>query len=139
MDPIALLKNPRFGDRKNIKVYGILGVSYNNESLYTHLNETIKPSRFLSGDEDEILISATVANMLDVDVNDYVTLEILNLKDVRVSHNFTVRGIFDDEGYMELKDVNGQAFGPLRPLSRGYGTDCQKRRSRWLSSLPLPF
>jgi len=113
-NPIARLVNK---DGKDWLLYGVLAVTPTNESIYSHLDETVEDGNYLSENrDDEILISMSVAKDLDVKVGENVTLNIIG---VGVSCNFIIRGIINDEKYMSLVDVDGASLGPPRLLSDG--------------------
>ena len=119
-NPIARLVNPK--TRKDWMIYGILGITPKNESIYTHLDEIIDEGEYLSETrDDEILISRSIANGLNVKVNDQVSLDVLG---AGVSSNFIVKGIINDGKYESLIDMDGESFGPLRLLSDGSIRTC---------------
>jgi len=119
-DPIARLANPKTG--KEWMIYGILGITPKNESIYTHLDQIIEEGKYLSEDrDDEILISRSIADDLNVKVNDQVTLDILG---AGISSSFIVKGIINNGKYESLIDMDGKSFGPLRILSDGSIRTC---------------
>jgi len=119
-NPLARLVNSKTGN--SWFIYGILGITPANESMYTGLDGTVEHGSYLSGTrDDEILITTSVANNLDTKVDQNVTLEILG---AGVSSSFVVRGIINDERYMSLIDMDGVPFGPSRLLSDGSVRTC---------------
>ena len=120
-DPIAVLRNPKTKDRALI--YGILGIDPANETKYASLDKIIEEGEFLSENgEDEILIGPELADILNVRINETITLDIQGISGV--SRNFTVRGIFDGEKYANLLDLDGKPYGPARILSDGTLRTC---------------
>ena len=117
-NPIARLSN----SKKSWFIYGIVGVTPTNESMYTHLDETVEYGGYLSETrDDEILISMSVASNLNIKVGENVTLEMLG---AGVSSSFIVSGMVNDEKYMSLVDMDGKPFGPTRLLSDGSLRTC---------------
>jgi len=113
-----VLRNPKTKDRALI--YGILGIDPANETKYAPLDKIIE---FLSENgEDEILIGPELADILNVRINETITLDIQGISGV--SRNFTVRGIFDGEKYANLLDLDGKPYGPARILSDGTLRTC---------------
>ena len=120
-DPVATLRNPK--SKHKALIYGILGIDPANETIYVPINKIIREGMFLSEDgENEILISPELADILNVKINDTVSLSIHGIS--RVSGNFTVRGIFDSEKYANLLDLDGKPYGPARMLPDGSSRLC---------------
>jgi len=120
-DPIALLRNPKTKDK--VLIYGILGIDPVNETKYIPLNEIIEEGDFLSETrEDEILVGSELADILNIKVNETITLDIQGISGV--SGNFTVKGIFNDKKYMNIIDLDGKPYGPVRILSDGTLRTC---------------
>jgi len=112
--PIVRLINPKEG--RTWFIYGILGIDPVNESYYTNLKDVVKEGYLTESSQREILISRSVADSLKAKIGDELTLEILG---THVSTSFTVRGLIDDDEYMNLKDLDGASFGPARILKDG--------------------
>jgi len=116
LNPVAQLTNPIVN--KALLIYGIEGIAPANESVFTHLNKLVSKGEYLSeNDGNEILISANLASKLNVNVNQSVYLYISGVSGI--VGNFTIKGIFDDDGYTGIIDLDGQPFGPLRLLPNG--------------------
>jgi len=114
--PVAVLSNPE--TKRKVLIYGILGIDPINETKYIPLNEILKEGNFLSEDrEDEILVGSELASILNIKVNEKVNLGIQGISGI--SRNLTVKGIFDDEKYMSLVDLDGKPYGPARILPDG--------------------
>ena len=114
-NPVARLVNPKTGN--DWLIYGVLAITPANESMYSHLDETVDDGSYLSETrDDEILISKSVADNLDVKAGENVTLMVMG---TGISSNFIIRGIIKDEEYMSLVDMDGTFFGPSRLLSDG--------------------
>jgi len=129
-NPAARLVNPETGN--SWLVYGILGIVPTNESMYSGLDQIIEDGGFLSETrDDEILISMSVARDLNVKADKNVTLEVLGSG---ISSSFIVRGIFNDERYMNLVDMDGISLGPSRLLSDGSLRTCNSTEVVILSS-----
>ena len=128
-NPVVRLVNPETGG--SWFTYGILGVTPGNESMYTLLEETIEGSYLSETQYDEVLVSTSVANSLGLEVGENVTLEVLN---TRVSGNFTVAGVIDDEAYMSLVDMDGPPYGPSRLLPDGSVRRCNSTEVAVMSS-----
>jgi len=119
-NPVARLVNPKTGD--DWLIYGVLAITPANESIYSHLDETVEDGGYLSETrDDEILISGSIADNLDIKVGENVTLMVVG---TGISSNFIIRGIFNDEKYMSLVDIDGASFGPSRLLSDGSIRTC---------------
>jgi len=119
-NPVAWLVNPKTG--KEWPIYGILAVTPASETIYSPLNETIDEGSYLDEDrEDEVLIARTVAENLNVEVGENLTLNIVGAK---VSVPLTLKGIINDEGYAGLKDIDGAPLGPIRLLSDSSARVC---------------
>jgi len=116
LDPLMSLTNTKTGNRWFL--YGVVGITPENELLYTRLNEAIVDGAYLSElRDDEILISRSVASNLSVPkAGTNVTLEAIG---AGVSSNFIVKGIIDDARYGSLIDMDGRPFGPVRVLPDG--------------------
>jgi ABC-type lipoprotein release transport system permease subunit len=112
-NPVARLVNTA-GTRWFI--YGVLGITPNNESKYTHLDEKTDGSYLSETQYYEVLVTGSIANNLGVDVGENVTLEVLG---TRASISFIVVGIIPDEQYTGLVDIDGSPFGPSRLLGDG--------------------
>jgi len=120
-DPIARLVNPA-ETGSDWLIYGVLAITPSNESMYSHLDETIEDGNYLSETrDDEILISRSIAENLHVKVGDDVTLYIVGTD---ISSSFTVKGIINDEKYMNLVDMDGASYGPSRLLPDGSIRTC---------------
>ena len=117
--PIIRLVNPREG--RNWLIYGILGIEPTNETVYTNLKDTVEGGYLSGSGNNEVLISRSVANALRVRIGDNVTLEVLG---AHVSTTFTVVGLIDDEKYVNLLDLDGTPFGPIRLLEDGTVRTC---------------
>jgi len=117
--PAARLVNPESGN--SWFVYGILGVSPQNESIYTRLDESVEGRYLSEARYDEILVSRSVASSLGVEAGENVTLQVLG---TQVSSVFTIAGVIDDEEYMGLMDLDGVPFGPSRLLEDGSVRRC---------------
>jgi len=117
--PVIRLINPKEG--KDWFIYGILGIDPVNESAYTGLKGAVEGGYLSESGNNEVLISRKVANALRVRIGDNVTLEVLG---ARVLANFTVAGLIDDEKYVNLIDMDGMPFGPIRLLEDGTVRTC---------------
>ena len=114
-EPFATLVSPVTG--KSVPLYGLLGIDIANESMFTNIDDIIVKgeSEYLTG--NEVLISMSLANALGVHENEDVHLYIAGVE--RLMRNLAVKGLFGDEEYMSLTDIDGQSFGPLRFFSDG--------------------
>jgi len=85
-------------------IYGALGVFPSLEVKVTKIDRIVVEGRFLrDNDIDGVLISREAAENLRVGVND--TLQLFG-------HNFTLTGIFDDQGFEGLRDLDGAPVAP---------------------------
>jgi ABC-type lipoprotein release transport system permease subunit len=117
--PTIQLLNPNNG--RTWSIYGLLGITPINETIYTSLNSIIDTGSYLGESrDDEILIGRATADDLNITINENVTLEILG---TGVLCNFIVKGIVNNERYANLVDIDGQSYGPLR-LSDGSLRTC---------------
>jgi len=117
--PIIRLVNPKEG--RNWLIHGVLGIEPTNEPAYTGLKEVVEGGYLSESGKNEVLISRNVANALRVRIGDSVTLEVLG---AHVSTNFTVAGLINDEKYVDLLDLDGTPFGPIRLLESGTVRTC---------------
>jgi ABC-type lipoprotein release transport system permease subunit len=108
-NPVVRLVNTETGS--SWLIYGVLGITPANESIYTHLDEKVEGSYLSETQYYEILVTRSVADGLGVEVGENVTLTVLG---TRVSSNFTVVGVIPDEEYASLVDMDGDPFGPSR-------------------------
>jgi len=93
-------------EAKSVGVQGVLGVFPSLEAKVTKMDTIIVEGRFLSdNDTNGILISRVMANSLQVKVND--TLQLFD-------RNFTLTGIFDDNDFDGLKDLDGEQVAPWK-------------------------
>ena len=94
-------------------VYGALGVFPSLEAKVTKIDRIVVEGRFLRDDDrDGILISRETAEMLRVGVNDTLQLHLVVNNTLQLSHNFILTGIFDDEGFEGLRDLDGAPVAP---------------------------
>ena len=120
-NPIGQLMNPI--DEDKVFLFGMLGIVPANESSYTHLEEIIEEGSYLSeASPSGILIGANLARKVGLEANDNVTLEILGVSGI--PSDFVVTGVFNDDGYDSLTDLDGELFGPPRLLSDGTVRAC---------------
>ena len=112
--PIVRLINPKEG--RAWLIYGILGIDPVNESYYTNLKDLVEGGYLKESSQGEILISRSVAGSLKAKIGDELILEVLG---THVSTSFTVKGLINDNKYMNLKDMDGTPFGPARILKDG--------------------
>jgi len=117
--PIIRLINNR--EEKEWLIYGILGIDPINESAYTNLKEIVEGGYLSESENNEAIISRSVANSLRVRIGDTVIVEVLG---VHVLTNFTVVGLLDDERYGDLLDLDGTQLGPIRILEDGTVRKC---------------
>jgi ABC-type lipoprotein release transport system permease subunit len=110
-NPVVRLVNPRNGT--NWVIYGVMGITPSTENMYTNLNQTVEAGgRYLSDNVlDEVLLTASVATQLGVDLGQNMTLEVLG---TGISRHVTVVGLVNDNQYTNLIDMDGNSFGPLR-------------------------
>jgi len=112
--PIACLVNPN--NKKDHLIYGVLAISPATESFYTKLHE-VTIGGYLSEDGDnEVLISSSLASKLGVRVNDTIILEVSN---TIIREPLIVKGIFSDDRYNNLVDIDGNLLGPSRLFEDG--------------------
>ncbi len=89
-------------------VQGVLGVFPSLEAKVTKMDTIIVKGRFLSdNDINGILISQEMAKNLQVEVND--TLQLFG-------RSFILTGIFDDDGFDGLRDLDGEPVAPWREV-----------------------
>jgi len=116
IDPIAHLVNP--STEESMPIYGILGIDPSAELLFTGLDQTVVRGRYLEEDMyDEVLIGVNLAEKLGVNVGDNVSLYVSGVSGL--IGRFEVAGLLDDAEYMDLTDLDGQPYGPLRITSDG--------------------
>lgn len=130
--PIAIDKLPRiplgvltnFVSETNISIYGVLGISPNEEAKITHINKTIAYGRYLSSeDSDAVLISVQAAQGLNASGNLRIgdRLQLFLYSD-EIYFNCTLVGLMDDTKLSNLIDLNGDQILPkvLYPTPGGY-------------------
>ena len=95
---------------ERFQVFGIMGVVPSAEAEVLRLNETIIEGRYLN-DEDEngVLISADLKEKLNATVGESLTLRALG-KTLKLK----IIGIFDDRGFEDLRDLDGQSPLPKK-------------------------
>jgi len=95
-------------EAKSVGVQGVLGVFPSLEAKVTKMGTIIVEGRFLSdNDTNGILISREMAKNLQVKVND--TLQLFD-------QSFILTGIFDDNGFDGLKDLDGEQVAPWKVI-----------------------
>lgn len=91
---------------KSKPIYGLLGISAGCEAAITRINETIVEGRCFNGDEDNVvLVSKSLAEYLEIKVQDSITI---------IGREFKVVGLFDDESVEKILEINGRSFLPYR-------------------------
>jgi ABC-type lipoprotein release transport system permease subunit len=102
-------------------IYGVMGVTPSTENMYTSLNKTLEAGRYLSDNvSDEVLLTANVATRLGVKPGQNLTLDVLG---TGISRQVTVVGLINDTRYMNLEDMDGNLFGPIR-IFQGQARRC---------------
>ncbi|MCS7119617.1 MAG: FtsX-like permease family protein [Nitrososphaerota archaeon] len=105
-EPIGRL----FSNRSSLSIYGLIGIVPSDEAQFTRLNNAIVNGEYLKdGDLEGLLISSEAASELGVNSGDKVIFSIGG-----IVSNFTVRGIFGSTSYQQLRDIDGQPFGPKK-------------------------
>ncbi|MFB0522373.1 MAG: FtsX-like permease family protein [Candidatus Bathyarchaeia archaeon] len=102
---------------KAIDILGVVGVEPTAETLFTMLNEIVLEGRGSYLDEEDpfgIMIGETASVGLNVEPGD--PIELLSSEGVVLT--CTVKGIFSDSGYEQLKEIDGQPFGPKCVIER---------------------
>jgi len=102
---------------RTVDIYGTLGVAPTNETFYTQLNDTVDVGDYLDDRKgDDVLISLEAASNLGVNSGEIVQLYVEGAPGFVV--NLTVKGLFDDDKYQQITDLDGQPFGPKRMILR---------------------
>jgi ABC-type antimicrobial peptide transport system permease subunit len=81
-------------------IFGILGVS-NNETLFTNLQNTLIAGE-LPG-ENGVLVSRILSEFLQTSIGDIINIDL---------RQYTIEGIFDDELFRTLNDLDGSRYTP---------------------------
>ena len=93
----------RLGSMGGASIFGIIGILPSAEAEFLPLNETIVEGRYLSdGDENGVLISVKLKKRLNAEVG-----ETLALRKSEQIFRLEIIGIFDDDSFEELKDLDG--------------------------------
>ncbi len=121
-DPVARLVNSRTG--VSWVIYGVMGVTPSKESMYTGLNQIVESGGSYLSDNvlDEVLLTISVATQLGVAPGQTLTLDVLG---TGISRQVMVVGLINDNGYLNLVDMDGKLFGPIR-ISNGEVRRCNE-------------
>jgi hypothetical protein len=117
--PVIRLINPNGG--RAWFIYGVLGIDPVNEAYYTDIEEAVEGDYLSEAGLQGVLISKRVAQILRADIGDRLLIEVLG---THVLANFTVKGFIDDNRYMNLVDMDGSPYGPVRILEDGTSRAC---------------
>ena len=91
------------GDFAEVPIHGILGIEPSLQAEMMPIKETIVRGEYLKdGEDDGIMISSKLAELLKVDVGDYVIFE----------SKYRIVGIFDDDAFKSLLEPNGDTILP---------------------------
>ena len=109
-NPVVVLLS---ADNKYISLHGVLGVTPSNETRFTHLDQVMEPGKgsYLDdADADSILISVKAAEKMGVEAGAKVRLYVRGIE--VPLQTFTIKGLFNDERFTELVDLDTNPFRP---------------------------
>jgi len=122
--PLGVLSDPVTS--KNISIFGVLGISPNEEEKTTHIDRTLVSGRYLTNDDsDVILVSIQAVHELNVSGNLKIgdRLQFIFYSPSGEVHlNCTLVGLMDDTQFSNIIDLNGDQIIPkvLYPTPAGY-------------------
>ncbi|MBS7615446.1 ABC transporter permease [Candidatus Bathyarchaeota archaeon] len=120
-EPVVRLVNSR--TRENWVIYGVMGITPSTESMYTGLNQIVESGSYLNDNSlNEVILTVSVATRLGVTSGETLTLEVLG---TAVSRQVSVVGLIGDNGYLNLIDMDGNPFGPIR-ITEGQVRRCNE-------------
>lgn len=102
--------SPLTRPKSTLSLWGILGISPSAEANISRIDRMVVQGRFLSDeDENAVLISASAASLLEIELNSELILSTTISK-----VNVTVVGFLDDAKLGLAKDVDGEELLPKK-------------------------